>query len=549
LCKTAQTPRGRPSECSRNNNNLTPRPRRDKFLSLRPATVGLNSPEESDYTSDQGAGQRAPGLRGAEPNLLDKAVRNEVDCESLTSPETDLRTFQRRRQILFGLSSIVFVTALLLGGAGEDYPWMDCIIQSASVVLLWFLVASGQFPAVRGAKAFPIWLSLAICAIPLLQLVPLPYGVWTSLPGRAEPAKIMALAGLPPGWRASSLDPGYTVIAAIEMLPGIAIFLACLNATREQRKGLFHLVIAVAMLSAMLGAFQRAGGAGSGLTLYDQADFRRTAGLFVNMNHQATFLLIAIHLCASLTSIRPPVAIADTLYRMLLLVAIAVLSVGILATGSRAGLFLLIPTLMISLFRFRQRSWGWRSTTSALLISVMLSIALWETSAAQYVIGRFSQGPDARTDFWSASWNAIRLYWPIGSGIGTFTRVYPTVETLGSLARSYANNAHNDYIELALEAGLPAVLLILGFFIFLIHCLILVARRNWGRGQGALGMGAFLGLSMILLHSLVDYPLRMQSIMAVFGLLCATLVASIETSSPLPTQQQSTRRRKRVRTR
>ena len=52
----------------------------------------------------------------------------------------------------------------------------------------------------------------------------------------------------------------------------------------------------------------------------------------------------------------------------------------------------------------------------------------------------------------------------LGSGVGSFQRVYRHFEDHSAVTRTFANHAHNDYLELALETGIPGILLLVLFF-------------------------------------------------------------------------------------
>ena len=58
-------------------------------------------------------------------------------------------------------------------------------------------------------------------------------------------------------------------------------------------------------------------------------------------------------------------------------------------------------------------------------------------------------------------------YAPFGGGFGSFEAAYKIVEPVNLLSLQYLNHAHNDYLELAIEAGLPGLALA-GLWIVLI---------------------------------------------------------------------------------
>ncbi|MER8848745.1 MULTISPECIES: O-antigen ligase family protein [Mesorhizobium] len=78
--------------------------------------------------------------------------------------------------------------------------------------------------------------------------------------------------------------------------------------------------------------------------------------------------------------------------------------------------------------------------------------------------------------------------------------------------KSYVNHAHNDYLELALEGGLPVILLMVAYAV------LLSASSAVIRGE-PLQKAAFLSLAFLLVHSLVDYPLRTAALAMTFACL------------------------------
>src|SRR3546814_15967017 len=79
------------------------------------------------------------------------------------------------------------------------------------------------------------------------------------------------------------------------------------------------------------------------------------------------------------------------------------------------------------------------------------------------------------------------------------------------------NCAHNDYLEYLLEAGVAGALLVVWAMIFAVYRISVTLRRNDDRKirvQTLFAVGSLLGL---LLHSLVDYPMRAASLGVLAG--------------------------------
>jgi len=132
-------------------------------------------------------------------------------------------------------------------------------------------------------------------------------------------------------------------------------------------------------------------------------------------------------------------------------------------------------------------------------------------------LDRFSLDHDTRPQIWTNSLYAARQLLPAGAGMGTFVPVFNIYEPAEAVADTYINRAHNDYLELLLEAGY------VGAVAFGVIVILLVAGVAKGllaadkRSRGQL-FCATLALCVIGLHSLVDYPLRSMSLAGIAAL-------------------------------
>ena len=89
------------------------------------------------------------------------------------------------------------------------------------------------------------------------------------------------------------------------------------------------------------------------------------------------------------------------------------------------------------------------------------------------------------------------------------------------MTNTYALHAHNDLLEVALELGVPGLLLA-GIALVLLAWAVWQARAHTTR----IALPVFVicvAIAASLLHSLVDYPLRTLSVLVVFTGLVAQL--------------------------
>lgn len=432
-----------------------------------------------------------------------------------------------RPSALAASTAALLALSLLLGGAGDSYSLITLGIELGSLALLWYAAVTGGIPARPGL--LPGLIVGGAIALPLLQLVPLPPALWQGLSGREAALDLLTLSGLAGGWRPISLEPGATIATSLEMLPALAMFLCVLKLGERDRLRLIWVAVAVGLLSALLGALQKAGGDLSPFILFETPHIGNSPGLFVNRNHQATFLLICMLLSAG--AARAHIAeqpsargLIGTIGAGLMLVFAA----GVVVTTSRTGFLLLLPTLAASVLIAFPIRWNLKFALGGVAMAAGAAVLGLQSEAVQTTLARFSDLGDERTIYWSDTLQAIRSYWPFGSGLGTFPQVHAAVQNLDSVTIQFVNNAHNDHLELLLEGGaLAAALGALGLV-----CWILSGVRLLRGGAATpVGAAAFAAIGVLLLHSIFDYPLRMLAIMSLFGLLWGLLIAAC---APVP---------------
>lgn len=430
------------------------------------------------------------------------------------------------QRALFPLAALALGTALILGGAGNDYPLLAGAIQLTSLSLLAALIVGQTADPSTGFGRMSLLLCAAPVVLVLCQLVPLPPAIWTQLPGRDLPAAILSASGIKPGWRPLSLEPELTIATALEMLPGIALFLAVRRLEANQLRRLAQLAIMVGIASAVIGGIQKALNGPAILSFFD-TDPANAPGLFVNRDHQADFLLLQMPLVALAARLGRRDSGGASSQVTIGCAAIFLLAAGIVATLSRTGLLLLPMAAFGSLAVMFDLRWNMRRLLGTLAGLALIVIVAAQLPAVDLVVQRFGQ-EDARPVIWAQSMTALRTYWPAGAGVGTFSRVYPVEEGINTLLPAFVNNAHCDYIELVLDGGIAALLLIAAFAAWLCWAIVIAARSRGEREERSAMAASLIGIGVVLLHSCVDYPLRMMAIMALFGMFCGLLVRSVE---------------------
>jgi len=386
-----------------------------------------------------------------------------------------------------------------------------------------------------GASARAIWpglILLATIGLLLVQRIPLSPDVWTRLPGRDVAADVYRAAAIPLPWLPVSLTPHETWDAALGLLPAAAMFCAALTLNLRARWTLALVVVLMAVAAIGLGMLQVLGGEGSPLRFYAFTNRDSAVGFFANRNHQAALLVCAIPFAAAIAAAIPSEPGPRSLFRAMAVLAFAlIIVVGIGVTRSRAGVLLLGPvfigavliTLRGRLFRSSgRRDWA---PVAAISAAVVLGVVLVATFSLTPLANRF-QSPlaeDARAVFTPTTIHAGTQFAPFGSGVGSFVPVYQTFERPETVTSFYANHAHNDYVEVWLEAGWAGVALI---GIFALWWAVASTRilLSPDTPDGALALAGAVAVGALLAHSVVDYPLRTPALSTLFALGCALMV-------------------------
>jgi O-antigen ligase len=204
--------------------------------------------------------------------------------------------------------------------------------------------------------------------------------------------------------------------------------------------------------------------------------------------------------------------------------AAVVLVVGIALDGSLAGYVLAVPAIAGSVLIVAPPS---RSLRLPLAIVTGLGVVAAIGALASTSIGSSRIGQDAsssvqsREDILRTTRKAIGDTMPLGSGLGSFVKVYRLYESPDRVTPEYVIHAHNDYAELTLELGFAGALLILAFLAWWVAA----ASSAWRMaGGGPYARAASVASAAVLVHSLVDFPLRTAAISTAFAMCLGLLI-------------------------
>ena len=419
--------------------------------------------------------------------------------------------------------------AILLGGASGQGAGAiaNGVLQIVSLIIILFCAWKGR-RAETAPEARPlIWLGLLFLLLILLSLIPLPAAVWQGLPGRELAARGLALLDLDDQSLPHSLTPQRSLASLLWLLPPAAAFLLVLRTHDEGRQLLVGGIIIAALLMVGLGVAQLLSGP-LGLRPYKITNPGLAVGMFANANHFATFLLCALPFSGYLAArgVRRGTKAKKMSGLTLGVTTGLFLAFGVVSIGSLAGYGLLLITAAAAALIYRRAAagalgWGWLASVGALFL-LFLGLAMAGPLQEQAITGKLTDQRTSRKVMAATTVEIIKDTFPAGTGLGSFPQVYRTYEDEHTVGKELVNHAHNDYLEFVMELGLPAGLLMLAFILWWGNRTLEVWRSS---SKGAdLGRAGSVVVLVVLLHSLVDYPVRTSAIAVFVAVACALMI-------------------------
>jgi O-antigen ligase len=188
-------------------------------------------------------------------------------------------------------------------------------------------------------------------------------------------------------------------------------------------------------------------------------------------------------------------------------IGLFIISAGLFATTSRGGIatwLLLMPILLWAAFRHHQSRQRILLMVLIAAVAYLCSAILLNATIADRTF-QLNQDPSAIARFllWKSSLQMLLAHPVVGSGWGTFVHYYPAyrVPHENTTAGFFA---HNDSLQLALEGGVPALLLQL----CLLLGLLIQLRRSMKRVADIAALESLallLGVSALFIHALVNF--------------------------------------------
>lgn len=438
------------------------------------------------------------------------------------------------------LITLFLLLALLLatgGSSRNDVPQL-VILRPVAVCVAGFGLATISRQTWRDYRSVFLLFG-AIILLTVSHLVPLPPGLWQSLPGRQIIVEIDRLADLGSIWRPLSMFPEGTWNALYSLSVPMAVLLLASQLNKKDQARLLFGVLIACFVTGLAGVAQAAGW---DFYLYRFGE-NTTPGLFANRNHQAAMLACAFPMLAALALIAPYISAQPRALRLIAAAGAFTLIPLILVTGSRMGFVAAVLAFTYAMVvSVRQRSNALSSPRKILLLLLAAVAAaagalIATISASRDIaINRIdADGEELRWPIWQAIIDFLPEYMPWGSGIGSFVPVYQIHEPSEMLMPQYVNQAHNDFLDIVLTSGVPGVVLMIVGALMLARA---TGRALASRGGAGHLKQAGVGIIFVLaVASLSDYPVRTPILSALAAI--AAIWASAPTAQRKTAESQN----------
>jgi O-antigen ligase len=427
------------------------------------------------------------------------------------------------------LAAVVPLLVLLLWAPlpfGSVTPGFAAALQIAAFALL---AVSPWLGGRRRPPGAALWIAAALAGVAALGLLqslawPAPF-VRALSPGHARLAgESAALADeAAPRRVALSLAPASSRAAALDwLLPAAGLLAAAqLGAARRARRALAAAVVGAALCQVVYGAQSWLARSNAIWGVETALDSRRLRGTFVNPNHLALALelALAVAFAALWWSARRAAAERSPEARLLRLgpaaLVAGLLFAALAFTGSRSGMLAALVALALQLAlqaaSRRRRRWALAAGAAALALGAT-AVALADRGGAFSRLLETS-GADAslqsRLDASARSLDLWRLFPATGSGLGSFRAAFPLVQ--GPDLPGVWRHAHDDWVELAATTGVAGVALGALALAALVRGLGLAwrrAERSEDRAAVAAAVGALVSAA---LHAGTDFGLTLPA--------------------------------------
>jgi O-antigen ligase len=368
----------------------------------------------------------------------------------------------------------------------------------------------------------------------------------------------------PPAWQTLSYAPWIALSWWVFLLSLWLFFLVLRDLCAEHKtlQRIVWIIMGVAFVEALYGLIQALLPTLGVLWMdYVQAYMGSARGTFINRNHFAGFIEMVWPLALGFTIAQggwgqgytlKKILASERLNRQALLaLGIVVLLLALLFSRSRGGIagasmgfltfVILARTGSKSMSRY---TWLVLGGIVGMLVVYSMAIGIGPLADRFFTL----RSGDSRLDFWRDSLSIIKDH-PLGIGLRNYEKVFP-VYNVSNLSNKIIDYAHNDYLQLLIEAGWIGFTAVLtGFLIFMVKSVYRIKQMNPHKDpmRFFLAVGAFSGLVSLAFHSFFDFNLQIPANCVYFVTLMAILCSCAWRSADYTDDADKVRRLHRLR--
>lgn len=435
------------------------------------------------------------------------------------------------------LKIIILVSPLPFGCVGRVF---SPLLYMFILVLSFIAVGYCGNPVQLLVKKKIRYLFFAFLGFLAFQVIPLPLFLLKLVsPGTVN--YISQLKGQLTGFHSISLVPLHTLTYGFRFLVFVLFFwvLIHIRFKKEEIISILKVLVLSSVFQVALGLVKYIhGNKHFFLFFYEIKDndplVNFLTGTLGNPNHFSFYLGMILPLFLALLflklqfleigkSLREKIISTVDKNKMLLLyTAVPVLlGVGIILTGSRAGIITMVLSFLIfgqlAVYLKRGKSIRHKLAFFFIVITAAVLFIGVQSTVKKFLSTNFeSQGRFLR---WPATLSMVKDFSMFGVGFGTYRYSYFLYDK--DEGGNWSTHAHNDYLEIAAEGGIIGSII----FLLLIGMVIYsIMRMWWARGHPEikiLGIGIITSLSAAVFHSFFDFSLRIPANMFVFVLVLA----------------------------
>jgi O-antigen ligase len=462
-----------------------------------------------------------------------------VDAAELRAGPTDLRSTDPR--MTAAEVSLIVGVVLAVAAFGGTEPISFGVVEILFfAVAAWFLLRPGSIVVPVRGRYFVV--PALLTALVLLQLCPLPAGFLSRFAGRASYT----------GARFSALS-----FAPYDSRNGLLILLTCFVAfffayivsqDRSRKQRLIFALVALGVAEAFYGLAQYLMNVQRIFWFTKKYDLEEATGTYINRNHFAGFLEMVLPFAVCLAMYEGEKLLARRKHRsghakkltskltsdvktqaVILWLAVAVvLMAAIVFSRSRMGLLATSASLLVVFgLKMLQRK-ALPAVLGVAFVALSLCLAGWiglRPALSRFEsLGQEFSGDQSRLSMWPGTLKLIAQHPIVGTGLGTFPVVYTEVQT--TFLTQFVNHAHNDYLEITSDLGIPAALLLFASIFFVLWHAVRAFLHGEGKYGPAVSLACVGSIAAILLHSSTDFNLHIPANALLFAVILGLALAS-----------------------